>query len=67
MEAKEIKLYTVNEAAQILRVTPRTVYAYLKAGRLLPLRVGQKYLIPQDRLQAFLEAGAVPSTSANIH
>lgn len=40
------QFYTVAEAAEIMRVTPRTVYAWLRAGRLPgSVRIGRTWRV----------------------
>ena len=51
-----IKFYTIPEAAQALRVTPQTVRAYIKQGRLKGQRIGRPILITENNLKEFLQA-----------
>ncbi len=51
-----IKFYTVAEAANILQVTPQTVRAYIKQGRLKGQRIGKPILITETNLMDFLQA-----------
>ena len=54
----EERLYTVPEVAERLRVSPHTVYAWLRAGRLKGIRLGGTragYRIRQSELERFLE------------
>jgi len=52
-----MKLYTVDEVAQILRLSKRTVYSYIEFGYLRAIQVGEKKAlrIPEDALNEFLE------------
>jgi excisionase family DNA binding protein len=52
-----MKLYTVNEVAQILRLSKRTVYSYIEFGYLRAIQVGEKKAlrIPEDALNEFLK------------
>jgi len=52
-----MKLYTVDEVAQILRLSKRTVYSYIEFGYLRAIQVGEKKAlrIPEDALQEFLK------------
>ena len=52
-----ITFYTIQEAAQALRVTPQTIRAWIKQGRLKGVRVGRPILITENNIKAFLEAG----------
>ncbi len=49
-----IKFYTVPETAQALHVTPQTVRAYIKKGRLRSQRIGRPILITENNLRDFL-------------
>ena len=51
-----IKFYTIPETAQALNVTPQTVRAYIKQGKLKGVRVGRPILITENKLRAFLKA-----------
>lgn len=49
-----IKFYTIPETAEALNVTPQTVRAYIKRGRLKGRRVGRSILITENNLREFL-------------
>ena len=51
------KLYTTAEVAEILKVTQRTVYNYLKAKKLKAAKVGRDWLITESNLKKFIECG----------
>ena len=51
-----IKFYTVVETAKALQVTPQTVRAYIKQGRLKSQRIGKPILITETNLMEFLQA-----------
>jgi len=51
-----IKFYTVREVAKALRVTPQTVRAYIKRGKLKGKRIGRPILITENNLKEFLRA-----------
>jgi excisionase family DNA binding protein len=52
-----MKFYTVDEVAQILRLSKRTVYSYIEFGYLRAVQVGEKKAlrIPEDALNEFLK------------
>jgi len=59
--AKMSKLMTVKETAERLRVTPQTVFNYLKAGILQAVRIGGagktgRTLIAESELERFINA-----------
>ena len=41
---EEIKVYTLTEAVDILKVTRRTLYNYIKSGQLKAVKMGSKVL-----------------------
>lgn len=48
--AETIELYTVDEAARLLRVNPITVRRYIAAGKLRAVRIGKGIRIGRDAL-----------------
>ena len=55
-----IKFYTIPETAKALRVTPQTVRAYIKQGKLRSQRIGRPILITENNLREFLKASLEP-------
>jgi excisionase family DNA binding protein len=51
-----IKFYTVPETAQALRVTPQTIRAWIKQGKIKSQRIGRPILITESNLKEFLQA-----------
>ena len=51
MESDAIRLYTVREAAAVLKVHERTVLRWVKSGRLAARRIGRQIRIDQDALR----------------
>jgi len=49
-----IKFYTIPETAEVLKVTPQTIRAYIKKGRLKSQRIGRPILITENNLKEFL-------------
>jgi len=50
-----IKFYTIPETAQALKVTPQTIRAWIKQGRLKGQRIGRPILITENNLKEFLK------------
>ena len=50
-----IKFYTIPETAQALKVTPQTIRAWIKQGRLKGQRIGRPILITEKNLKEFLQ------------
>jgi putative molybdopterin biosynthesis protein len=53
----DIKVYTATEALDILKVTRRTLYRYIKAGQIKAIKLGREYRITEESLKEFLEHG----------
>jgi len=51
-----IKFYTIPETAEALNITPQTVRAYIKQGKLKGQRIGRPILITENNLKEFLQA-----------
>lgn len=49
------RLYTVDDIAAMLRVTRRTVYNHLKAGKLHAVKIGKNWFVSQENLDRFLQ------------
>ena len=53
----EIRIYTVEEVQAILRVTQRTIYNYIKTGKLNAVKIGKYWRVPEATLQEFINKG----------
>lgn len=53
----EIKVYTVEEVASVLKLTTRTVYSYIKSGQLKASKIGKYWRVSETALKAFIERG----------
>ena len=51
-----IKFYTIPEVAEALRVTPQTIRAWIKQGKVKSQRIGRPILITENNLKEFLQA-----------
>ena len=65
------RLMTTAEAAEVLRVKPKTVRAYVRAGRLSAVRFGRALRIREDDLEDFLrdshrDAGKLAEVAARL-
>jgi excisionase family DNA binding protein len=49
-----IKFYTIPEIAEALKVTPQTIRAYIKKGRIKSQRIDRPILITENNLKEFL-------------
>ena len=57
-------LYDLTEAAALLGVTRRTCHQYVLDGKIAAQKIGKKWLLNHDAIQAFLQ-GEKQSTSDN--
>lgn len=59
METKDLpetmKLYTLQEAAEILKVTSRSIHRYMRDGRLESRKVGGRWRITQGAIESFIQ------------
>lgn len=56
---EEIKVYTLTEIVDILKITRRTLYSYIKNGQLKAVKVGREWRITHANLKDFIESGTV--------
>lgn len=58
-ETKNVGLtvYTLNQAAEIIHVSKRTLFNYIKAGTFPAVKVGKSWLITEEKLRDFVEQG----------
>ena len=49
------KLYSVEEAAGALGISPLTLGDWLRAGKIIGTKVGKKWRITESDLQAFID------------
>jgi excisionase family DNA binding protein len=52
---ENIKFYRIPEVAEALNVTPQTVRAWIKRGRLKAQRIGRPLLITENNIKSFLK------------
>ncbi|HHS97018.1 MAG TPA: DNA-binding protein [Chloroflexi bacterium] len=56
MRERPVRLLTVGEVADLVQVSPRTVFRWMAQGRLPAIRVGNVTRIRPEDLEAFFEA-----------
>lgn len=59
--ADTMKVYTLEELVDLLKVTKRTLYNYIKSGRLKAVKMGKYWRVTQKQLDAFLSEGEATS------
>ena len=60
----EKKAYTLQEVAQQLGITRRTLYNYIKAGSLTAHKIGGQWRVMAEDLHSFMYGGADQSAGA---
>lgn len=54
-------LLTVKDVAELLRVTPMTVYRAIEAGKLAHVRFGRSIRISRDALEDYIQRPMLPT------
>lgn len=55
--AKDIEVYTLSEIAELLQVTRRTIYNWIKGGKLKAFRAGKEWRVTKEALAEFTQTG----------
>ena len=55
--SEQIKLYTLKEAAEILRISRQALYNNISRGRLKLTKVGKEYRLTEEQLQDIIKNG----------
>lgn len=50
-----MEIYTPDDLAKMFKVTPGTIWRYIREGKLPASKLGRKYIISDDQLKRFLE------------
>ena len=53
----EVKVYTLNDVADILKVTRRTLYNYINTGKLKAVKVGKSWYVSEENLRELISKG----------
>lgn len=55
--AKDLEVYTLKEIEELLHVTRRTLYNWIKDGKLKAFRIGKEWRVTKDALEEFTRTG----------
>ncbi len=55
--AKDLEIYTLKEVEDLLQVTRRTLYNWIKDGQLKAFKVGRGWRITKEALEEFTKTG----------
>lgn len=53
----DLKVYTIKDTAEILQVTTRSIYSYIKSGKLHAVKLGKEWRITQQDIEELLKTG----------
>jgi len=53
----ELKVYTIDELVNLLHVTRRSIYSYIKDGKLKAVKIGKYWRVTEKNLEEFLSTG----------
>lgn len=56
--AKDLEVYTLKEIEDLLQVTRRTLYNWIKDGKLKAFRIGKEWRVTKEALEEFTRTGA---------
>lgn len=59
----ELKIYTATEVCEILKVTKRTLYNYLRAGQIKAVKIGREWRFTEESVKEF----ALNGTSSDYY
>lgn len=63
---EDVKVYTLDEVAEIVKLSKRTLYAYIKAGVLRASRIGKYWRVTSKNLQDFVNNGTLVESGSNL-
>lgn len=55
--AKDIEVYTLKEIEDLLHVTRRTTYNWIKGGKLRAFKIGKEWRVTKEALEDFIQTG----------
>jgi len=53
----DIKLFTLQEVADVMKVSRQTIYNYVTAKKLKATKYGKEYRVTEEDLKAFIAKG----------
>lgn len=55
--AKDLEVYTLKEVEELLQVTQRTLYNWIKDGKLTAFKAGREWRVTKEALEDFTKTG----------
>lgn len=56
--ANNMKIYSIEELVEMLQVTRRTIYNYIRSGSLKAVKMGKYWRVTEKQLEEFLSTGS---------
>jgi len=53
--AKDIEVYTLDEVQALMQVTRRTLYNWIRSGKLKSFKAGREWRVTKEALAEFIE------------
>lgn len=60
------KVYDIKDLAEVLGVTKRTIYNYIKAEQLPAVKIGKRWIVSQAVLDEFIATGTEPNYTKRL-
>ena len=60
------KLLTVEEAAEMTRLKPRTIYVYAERRKIPHIKLGTRLLFDREALQNWINSNTVPTLQTGV-
>lgn len=62
----ELKIYTMDEAAETLKLAKSTLYRYLQSGKLKGAKIGRDWRFTEEQLKDFLKSMTPDDSSGEL-
>ena len=59
IQFKDKELYSIKELEKILPITPLTIRAYIRKGKIKGSKIGKSWFVKKQDLESFLEGDRV--------
>lgn len=59
-----MKVYTLDEVAEILKLKKVTLYNYVRSGKLPAAKFGRDYRVTEEDLKAFIESAKIKNKNS---
>ena len=59
-------VYSVREVAELLQVSPQTIWAMVWDGRLFSVKLGARRVVPRKTVEQFLDCAEAPARANGL-